>query len=96
MRRGGPIGLLISALALGLGVVATVMVYGAGQQQEELLIRIGIPGALLLALAIGALIVWGRSLRSGPPEPEPSPWQSFEKSSPLDKRFSRSEDEGPR
>jgi len=59
MRHGPLIGLLILALALGLGVVAVVMMYADGQQQQELLIRIGIPGALLLCLAIGALIVCG-------------------------------------
>jgi hypothetical protein len=43
-----------------------MMVYAYGQQQEALMVRIGIPGAVLLALAIGALIVWGRSLENGP------------------------------
>ena len=66
MRHHHLIGLLLVALGVGLGVVSTVMVYAYGRQQEALLVRIGIPGAVLLALAIGALIVWGRVLESGP------------------------------
>ncbi len=66
MRHRHLIGLLILALGIGLGVASTVLVYGYGRQQEALLIRIGIPGAMLLALAIGALVVWGRFLENGP------------------------------
>jgi hypothetical protein len=66
MRHRHLIGLLILALGIGLGVVSTVMVYAYGQQQQALLVRIGIPGAVLLALAIGALILWGRTLENGP------------------------------
>lgn len=60
------LGLVILCLGIGLGVAATVMVYAYGHRQEELLVRMGIPGAMLLALAIGALIVWGRTLETGP------------------------------
>jgi len=60
------LGLLILVSGVGLGAAATVLVYGYGEQQGERLLRIGIPGAMLLALAIGALIVWGRSLENGP------------------------------
>lgn len=66
MRHRHLVGLSILALGLGLGAVATVLVYAYGQQQEAVLIRIGIPGAMLLALTIGALIVWGRLLENGP------------------------------
>jgi hypothetical protein len=66
MRHRHLVGLLLLALGVGLGVASTVMVYAYRQQQEALLVRIGIPGAVLLALAIGALILWGRLLQNGP------------------------------
>ncbi len=66
MRHRHLLGLVILSLGIALGVISTVMVYAYGRQQEALLLRIGIPGAVLLALAIGALIVWGRVLENGP------------------------------
>jgi 4-hydroxybenzoate polyprenyltransferase len=66
VRHRHLIGLSILVLGMALGAVSTAMVYAYGQQQEALLVRIGIPGAVLVALAIGALIVWGRSLENGP------------------------------
>lgn len=66
MRHRHLVGLLILVLGIGVGVAATVMVYAGGRQQEALLVQIGIPGAVLLALTIGALIVWGRLLEIGP------------------------------
>lgn len=91
MRRGRLVGLEILALALGLGMVSIVIVYDFGQQQQELLLRICIPGALLLALAIGASILWGLSLQSGPKEPEPFPWQFF--AGTLDARSKQSNEQ---
>lgn len=66
MRHRHFMGLLLIILGIALGVISTVMVYAYGQQQEHLLLRLGIPGAILLALTIGALIVWGRVLETGP------------------------------
>lgn len=65
-RRHHLAGLFLLALGVGLGVASTVMVYGYGPRQQALLVRMGIPGALLLALAVGALILWGRLLEKGP------------------------------
>jgi hypothetical protein len=59
-------GLILILLGVGLGVVSSVMVYAYGEHQQALLVRMGIPGAVLLALAVGALIVWGRVLETGP------------------------------
>lgn len=59
-------GLLLILLGIGLGASSTVMVYAYGERQQDLLLRMGIPGALLLALTVGALIVFGRVLETGP------------------------------
>lgn len=97
MRPGRLIGLSVLAIALGLGAVSIITMYADGEQQQALLIRVGIPGAMLLALAIGTLLVWGFSLRSEPEEPEPFPLQSFGRSYPetLDQQSKQSEEEGP-
>jgi len=59
MRRHRLVGLICFMAAAAATGAAGWAVFGAGERQRDLLVAIGIPGALFGGLVIGAVVAWG-------------------------------------